>query len=57
MRVRAIVDNLGLVPEDIVFISGDVDEVMSRSDIIILSHLSLTSPLPGRPSDSWPGVS
>ena len=31
MRIRAIVDNLGLVPEDVLFVSGDVDEVMSRS--------------------------
>ena len=30
MRIRAIVENLGLVTEDVVFISGDVDEVMSR---------------------------
>ena len=30
MRIRAIFDNLGLITEDVVFVSGDVDEVMSR---------------------------
>ena len=44
MRIRAIFDNLGLVTEDVVFVSGDVDEVMSRSVVRTTLFPPLTSP-------------
>ena len=42
MRIRAIFDDLGLLTEDVVFISGDVDEVMSREAMTQLAWCELT---------------
>ena len=42
MRIRAIFDDLGLPTEDVVFISGDVDEVMSREAVTQLAWCELT---------------
>ena len=42
MRIRAIFDDLGLLTEDVVFISGDVDEVMSREAVTQLAWCELT---------------